>query len=285
MATQFSRHLNSAAPNRRRRLARFTKLRIAQLEDRTAPALFNVQTPQSFAGLDNNGCVAVADFDKNGRMDAVFTNFGTDYGSGAGDSIVILYGNEAGGFTRVEPLTGGRNVCFASVGDINGDTWLDLVVCNANQQNTGSVTVFKNNSGNLIQQGLPFSTFGNNSSWVGLADMTSDNIPDVIVGSFGREVGEDIVGNNVTIFQGNGDFTFAASPITTLRPELAVRPDGAGQSPTSTATATRTSPPSFRACRRISANRIRMGSSMRSRGPAAAGSPLPTSTRPPAFCR
>ena len=58
---------------------------------------------------------------------------------------------------------------------------------NANGQNTGSVTVFRNDgAGNLAQFGAPFSTFGQNSSWVGLVDVTGDTVPDVVVASFGK---------------------------------------------------------------------------------------------------
>src|SRR5207244_1337540 len=123
-----------------------------------------------------------------------------------------------GGFTRVQLNTGGTNVSFASIADINGDGWADVVVTNENNQNTGSVSVFQNDgAGNLSLVGTPFSTFGNNSAWVGLADVTGDGILDAIVASFGRDngAGASIIGNNVTIFQGNadpqghGDFTFS----------------------------------------------------------------------------
>src|SRR5207253_1246691 len=68
----------------------------------------------------------------------------------------------------------------------------------------------------------------NNPSWVGLADVTGDSVLDAVVGSFGKDdgAGNNITGNNVTIFQGNadaqghGNFTFSGSPITTLAPEV-----------------------------------------------------------------
>ena len=60
------------------------KPRIERLEERLAFALFNVQAPLSFTGLNNNSCVVTADLNKDGFSDAVLTNFGTDYASGAG---------------------------------------------------------------------------------------------------------------------------------------------------------------------------------------------------------
>src|SRR6478609_2728580 len=121
MAPKAPRPITSTTPSRRRRSLKPEQLRCEQLEDRVTPTLFNVQTPLTFSGLNNNGCVAVADFNKDGRSDAVLTNFGTDFGSGAGSTITVLYGKSGGGFNKVQLNTSGTNVAFASVGDINGD--------------------------------------------------------------------------------------------------------------------------------------------------------------------
>jgi Calx-beta domain/Bacterial Ig-like domain/FG-GAP-like repeat len=228
MAPKTTRRGALAAPASRKRHAKFVRPRCVQLEDRLAPALFNVKDPAlSFSGLNNNGCVATADLDKNGHMDAILTNYGTAATTGDGNTITILYGtNNTGGFTRVAVPTNGTNVSFVAVADINNDTWLDVVAVNGNRQGTGTVTVWKNDNGNLIQQGSPIPTAGNNSSWVGLADVTSDNVLDLIVASFGRDDGAGgVEGNNVTILEGshdgagNGNFSFTG-PITTLNPEL-----------------------------------------------------------------
>jgi len=204
-------------------------LRCERLEDRTTPAaLFTVQRP-SVSGLNNNGFVAVADLNKDGFADAVLTNYGPSETSGTGNSITVLYGRAGGGFSRVQLATNGTNVSFASIADINGDGWQDVVAVNANRQGTGTVSVFRNDgAGNLSLVGTPFPTFGNNSSWVGLSDVTGDGVLDAVVASFGKDngTGENVLGNNVTIFQGNadaqgkGNFTFSGSPITTLAPEI-----------------------------------------------------------------
>ncbi len=214
--------------SRRRTFANFARPRCEPLEGRIAPALFNVQSPLSFTGLNNNGCVATADLNKDGLMDSVLTNFGTDYASGAGSTITVLYGKAGGGFNKINLNTSGTNVSFVSIADIDGDTFPDVVASNANKQNTGTISVFKNDgAGNLTLFATPFSVFGNNSAWVGLSDVTGDGTLDAIVASFGKDDGAGgLTGNNVTIFQGNvdgqghGDFTFSGGPITTLAPEV-----------------------------------------------------------------
>src|SRR5439155_3334825 len=114
------------------------------------------------------------------------TGYGPPFDTGTpGTTITLLYGRSGGGFNRFSLSTGGQNVSFVAIGDVNGDTWPDLVALNANRQNTGTVSVFKNDgAGNLSLFGTPFSTGGRNSSWVGLVDVTGDNVLDVVVASF-----------------------------------------------------------------------------------------------------
>src|SRR5207244_5017210 len=128
-----SRPSRSAPPASRRRPARSVRLRCEAFEDRITPTnLFTVHAPYTFSGLNNNGCVAVADFDHNGFMDAVLSNYGPSESSGTGNKISILYGN-ASGFTPVQPTTGGTNVSFVTVADINGDGRCDGVATNGNR--------------------------------------------------------------------------------------------------------------------------------------------------------
>ncbi|HEX4590009.1 MAG TPA: VCBS repeat-containing protein, partial [Gemmataceae bacterium] len=204
------------APPARRRPAGAARLRCEPLEDRVTPALFTAQPPPNIAGLNNNGCVAVGDFNHDGYMDAVFTNEGTDFNSAADNRITILYGKATGGFTTVNVNTGGTNVSFVTAVDINGDGWLDLVCVNENNAgnnsstNLGSFSVFQNNARagafNAFTLKGTYSTASVNPSWVGLADVTGDGVKDVVVGAFGPldAAGQNVNGK-ITIFQGNPD--------------------------------------------------------------------------------
>src|SRR5439155_20012242 len=56
-------HHSISAPRTRRR-GKVVHFQCEQLEERLALALFNIQAPLSFNGLNNNTCVAVADLNK-----------------------------------------------------------------------------------------------------------------------------------------------------------------------------------------------------------------------------
>src|SRR5262245_20312354 len=107
MARQLRPRSISLRPASHRRPAKTVQLRCERFEDKITPALFNVGAPQSFGTtLNNNGCVAVADLNKDGFLDAVVTNFGTDFQGQAANTIAVMYGRAGGGFNRLSLNTG-----------------------------------------------------------------------------------------------------------------------------------------------------------------------------------
>ena len=146
MAPRSARFNLSAPDGEPRRPAGFVRLRCESLEDRLAPALFNVQAPLLFTGARNFGCVVAGDLNKDGRQDAVLADFGTGYGeldqfgnpTVPGTQIFVLRGNASGGFDKLALTTGGENVSFVTLADINGDGWDDVVAVNSNRQNASA---------------------------------------------------------------------------------------------------------------------------------------------------
>src|SRR5262245_21739372 len=83
----------------RRRSATFVRPRLEHLECRLAPAQFNVHTPCTFSSLNNNGCVATGDLNKDGFADAVLSNYGPATNDPSGNAISVLYGGAGGALT------------------------------------------------------------------------------------------------------------------------------------------------------------------------------------------
>lgn len=64
--------------------------------------------------------VASGDLDKDGRLDAVVTNFNSD-------QVLVLVGKEQGGFTSLPLLGTGSGPNGVTLGDVNDDGWFDIV--------------------------------------------------------------------------------------------------------------------------------------------------------------
>src|SRR5947209_4569523 len=227
MSTQYPRR--SAPPGRQLKALR-VRLRAEQFEDRITPVvgLFTPQAPLSNGlNLNNNGCVAVTDLNKDGVPDIVLANEGGDFQSNAGTGITVLLGKATGGYVAVQYSTHttnsgnvGYNVSFVSVADLNGDGWPDVVCTTENLggTNSGSVFVFKNTAngfGSLQSAGSPISVQVN-PSCIRVADVNGDNVPDLIVDSFGNDdgTGQGVLESKITVFQGGVDSTTGRGNLT-----------------------------------------------------------------------
>jgi hypothetical protein len=146
--------------------------------------------------------VAVGDFNGDGKLDLAVAN--SDY-----DTVTVLLGNGAGGFTAAagSTLTVGLSPQSLVVGDFNGDGKSDLAVANTND---GTVTVLLGNGsgGFAVATGSPF-TAGFAPEAVVVGDFNGDGIQDLAAAS--------VINSYVIVLLGNGSggFTAAAgSPFT-----------------------------------------------------------------------
>ena len=191
--------VRNLAPARVRSSA--VRISCERLEDRTAPALFSVQAPQTPVGINNNGYVGSGDWDGNGIRDIVVTNYGDGSAAGAPNNITFLYGQDDGSGNGngkfLSPTTlsvGGSNnsVSFLAVDDLNEDGNLDIVTCQTDQTNqNGSITVFLGSpvGAFTMAPGYPKSSGGSRPAWVGTAKLNADSRPDVVVVNLGETVG------------------------------------------------------------------------------------------------
>src|SRR5262249_3507168 len=168
----------------------------------------------SFTGLNNNGSIAIADLNGDGRLDLAVTNFGTTFG--AGTTVSVLFGRVGGGFNQVS-LTTGTNPRSVAIRDLNGHGHLYLAVANA-RSNTVSVLLYNGIGVSGFADALPYAT-GTNPESVAIGDLNGDGRPDLAVANTDS--------NTVSVLLGNGDGTFQAQTQypTGLGPPSAAIPD------------------------------------------------------------
>ena len=141
--------------------------------------------------------VATGDFNGDGKLDIVTAN-------SADNSISVLLGNGAGGFTAAagSPFAVGRNPQSVAVGDFNGDGKLDIVTANS-ADNSISVLLGNGSGGFAAAPNSPFAV-GASPQSVALRDFIGDGKLDIVTANMGN--------NSVTVLLGNGSGGFAAAP-------------------------------------------------------------------------
>lgn len=189
---------------------------LEHLEDRSTPALFNVLSPATIGNNNNFGCVATGDFNGDGKSDIVMTNYGTagPGNNAGGNTLVVRLGTGSGTFTGGSTITvgTGQYVSYVAVGDVNNDGKQDLAVASSSDSAAGNLTVFLGTGNGGFSKQSPLSTNSNNACWVGIAQMTNgDTNADIVVCSFGAadSGGNSVSGNNVSVFQGDGNGAFS----------------------------------------------------------------------------
>jgi len=128
--------------------------------------------------------VAVGDFNRDGKQDLAVA-------SGGADTVGILQGDGAGGFTILSPFhIVGNSTTDIAVGDFNGDGKQDMVTANSG---AGTVSVLLGNGSG----GLAAPT-----------DYAAGGCDSVAVGDFDRDGHQDLAAGS-WVLRGRGDGTFA----------------------------------------------------------------------------
>ena len=131
--------------------------------------------------------IAVADFDRDGRLDVVTANYGTN-------NVGIFLGHASESFLNAPDYSTGLSSQPVSiaVGDFNNDTHSDIVVANNGTNNI--MVLFGSGYGTFLSH-ITYST-GNNSQpcWVAVGDLNNDTRLDIVVANSGND--------NVGVFLG-----------------------------------------------------------------------------------
>jgi hypothetical protein len=155
--------------------------------------------------------VAVADVNGDGKPDVLVANGCFSSSDCTYGTVGVLLGSGDGTFqTAVTYNSGGIGIRSVAVGDVNGDDKPDLVVTNecANGDCTyGTVGVLLGNGDGTFQIPVLYSSGGNETSLVTIADVNADGNPDLLVTN-GCFSSSDCTYGTVGVLAGNGDGTF-----------------------------------------------------------------------------
>ena len=161
------------------------------------------------SGGPNSYSMAIADFNSDGKVDIVVTDCSPYNGTACG-LFGVLLGNGDGTFNPVVTYnSGGVGAWAVTVGDVNRDGKVDLVIgnlCqNANCTNDGVVSVLLGKGDGTFQAPVTYPSGGRTLTSV-VADVNRDGKPDIVVTN---GVGK----NGIAVLLGNGDGTFQPAVI------------------------------------------------------------------------
>lgn len=154
--------------------------------------------------------VVLGDVNGDGKLDIVVANECFDYTCTNG-SVGVLLNSGTGTFQpAVSYATSGQNAISVAVGDVNNDTYPDLVVTNKCASSTnctnGSVSVLLNGGTGTFQPALGYATGGQDAMSVAVGDVNGDGKPDLVVTN---ECADNTCATGaVGVLLGNGDGTF-----------------------------------------------------------------------------
>lgn len=148
--------------------------------------------PVETAGLPNS--FIIEDLDEDGALDIA-------YSSTASGSVSIHSGGGTSPFLEQHHIYSGLNPWSVKAGDINNDTWSDLVVANTF---SNSISIYLNEGGILKEHKTVETSY--QPQKVSLWDMNNDGNLDIItVGNLG-----DVYYNNRSVMLGEGNGNFSA---------------------------------------------------------------------------
>lgn len=136
-------------------------------------------------------CLAVADFDGDGKLDLAVLN-----GGFSGQLLTILLGNGDGTFHTADDYFSGNQVYAVVTGDFNRDGRPDLAVA----VNPEHIVVMLGNGDGTFQPAATYDTAGSFAYSLAIGDLNGDGILDIAVA-------------NGTILLGKGDGTFQPSVV------------------------------------------------------------------------
>ncbi|MCC3155740.1 FG-GAP-like repeat-containing protein [Hymenobacter sp. 15J16-1T3B] len=153
------------------------------------------------AGLTSYS-VDLGDLNGDGRLDVAVSNFG----SGSGSTVSVFLGQAGGALGAAVTYPTGSAPAGLRLGDLNGDSRLDLVVANYNDNNVGVLLGQGNGAFGAM---ATYATGAVNPREVALADFNLDGRLDVVASNLGPLAGT--AGSTVGVLLGQGNGTLGSA--------------------------------------------------------------------------
>ncbi|WP_299016960.1 VCBS repeat-containing protein [uncultured Photobacterium sp.] len=139
-------------------------------------------------GKNHTTSIALGDMNGDGHLDIVAGNsarFSDD-----GNVNYIYFNDGRGNFTDIKGVSGNNNTASIALGDMNGDSYLDIVEGNSGKAH--DKIYINDGQGKMTHIATPYGTDKNTKS-IALGDMNEDGYLDVFVGNIGGASVKDYV--------------------------------------------------------------------------------------------
>lgn len=168
--------------------------------------------------------VAVADFDGDGQPDVYIPDFGNHAGTDSGGYNQVWLSTATGQLAVANVASTARRAHGVTWGDIDSDGDLDVAVNNVNPHS--DLILINDGNGNFTdnQKLLPASLRSSTGtslkdwhSWSLLADLTGDDMPELVLGTAQQSYSGNVLVNPATrVLLNDGKGSFAQSPLIEL---------------------------------------------------------------------